>query len=183
MHSRDAAGVRDVRVEDDGSLTIQAPMSPRIRLYAESEASFFAKREEWRVTFPLDEAGDVVGLVLDWNGREQRYARVGGRIPPSPVVAGNAVSPVSAEDVARYAGTYLLEIGGRTHELRIFGKANGLMAEPQGQGVTPLVPEGEHAFVFVVNPGIRLVFSLKNGRAESVTLHQGGGTWSGARMR
>jgi CubicO group peptidase (beta-lactamase class C family) len=172
-----------VRIEDDGFLTIQAPMSPRIRLYAESDTSFFAKREEWRVTFSVDEAGVVVGLVLDWNGREQRYARVGSQIPPSPVVAGNAFSPVSTEEVARYAGTYLLEIGGRKHELRIFGGDDGLMAEPQGQGVTPLVSEGEHAFVFVVNPGIRLVFSLENGRADSVTLHQGGGTWSGARIR
>lgn len=172
-----------VRIEEDGHLTVQAPMAPRVRLYPRSDRSFFTKREEWEVTFQTDEAGEVVALVLDWNGRETRFARAGDEVPLPSVVAGNAIPPVSLEEIRLYAGTYLMVIGDREHELRISGQDGRLMAEPQGQGVTPLIPEGEHGFVFAVNPGVRLVFTLDGGRAERVTVHQGGSSWSGERIR
>lgn len=139
-------------------------------LHAESDSSFFAKREEWRVTFHTNEDGNVTELVLDSKGTRNRFARGQEDVPPPAMVAGNV--PVSMEDIARYVGTYDLQIGGRALRYRVFGEDGRLMSQ-LGQTVSPLVRIGEHEFVVVVNPTIRVVFNVENGQAESVTLHQG----------
>lgn len=123
-----------VRLEEDGYLTIQTPGNVRFRLYPESDTSFFLKRTPWRIRFLKDDAGEVIGLALNIEGTERRARKVasdetsaggpaaeaapdGGGNPdpeadlpdapdPEPEVLG---LPLTAEDLARYEGTYTLE--------------------------------------------------------------------------
>ena len=73
-------------------------------------------------------------------------------------------------------------MGDRTVEYRVFGEDGRLMSQ-LGQAVSRLVPIGQHEFVVVVDPSIRVVFTVENGQAEAVTLHQGLRSDSGDRRR
>jgi CubicO group peptidase (beta-lactamase class C family) len=89
--------------------------------------------------------------------------------------------PLTAAEIARYVGTYVVQAGSRTLELRVFGEAGQLKAQPAGQNATELRHQGNHAFIAVANDGIRLVFAVVRDHAESVTLHQGGRAFPGTR--
>ena len=175
-----------VRLESDGALTFQVPGNVRFRLYAESETKFFTKRASWRVTFNKAIVGDeIVGLDADLEGTPRSGKKVSSGGPPPRVVAGNVVieQPIASADIARYEGTYALEAPTTTLDLRVFGENGQLKVHPAGQNVTRLLSVGNHQFVLDADNRIRLVFTLVDGRAESVTLHQGGGAYSGKRKR
>lgn len=82
--------------------------------------------------------------------------------------------PLPAESIARYEGTYALQVGERTLDLRVFGENGKLMAQATGQRVSRLRWQGGDTFLHGSDDGIRLVFTVENGRASMVTLHQGG---------
>ncbi|NIQ54181.1 MAG: hypothetical protein GWN71_12555, partial [Gammaproteobacteria bacterium] len=108
-------------MEDEGWLTMQAPGNVRFRMHAESDTSFFLKRTPWRFWFTRDEAGAVVGMVADLEGSERSGPKVSDDGPPPRVVAGNARPeaedlPMTAEEMAPYEGTFVLEAGPRTLE-------------------------------------------------------------------
>lgn len=173
-----------VRLEEEGYLTMQAPGNVRFRMYAESDTSFFVKRTPWRFAFRRDESGEVVEVALDLEGNRRTARRVGDEGPAPAVVAGNArppAPPMPAEEIAPYEGTYLIEVGGQTRELRVFGEDGGLVAEPAGQGPMYLQRTGDHEFTLAADSDIRLVFTVEGDRAESVTIHQGGRTMTGER--
>lgn len=88
-----------------------------------------------------------------------------------------------AAEIARYEGTYGLQAGGRTLDLRVFADGGELKVEPAGQGVTGLLARGTHEFVLAADPAIRLVFDVTDGRATRVTLYQGGGVFQGSRKQ
>jgi CubicO group peptidase (beta-lactamase class C family) len=94
---RDASGNSlFVRLEDGGFLTSQGEGRVRDPMYAESETAFFLKRIPWRMTFQVNEFGEVGGMVLAANGREIVAQRVGEDIPDPEVVAGNTESSASS---------------------------------------------------------------------------------------
>lgn len=78
-----------VRLEDEGYLTLQVPGDPRLRLYSESEASFFAKRHPWRITFDLTEEGEVLRVTSEYLDGVISGPKVGNDVPPPRTVAGN----------------------------------------------------------------------------------------------
>lgn len=78
-----------VRLEDEGYLTTQTPGNARVRLYPESERSFFAKRHPWRITFEVSEAGEAVGVTSEYLGEVHSGPKVSGEVPPPRTVAGN----------------------------------------------------------------------------------------------
>lgn len=90
--------------------------------------------------------------------------------------------PLDADDSARYEGTYLLSLGEQTLELRVFVDDGRLMAQAEGQGANRLRYQGDHEFVPTFDDNVRLVFTVENGRAASVTLHQGGAVVTGERQ-
>ena len=99
---RDASGNSlFVRLEDGGFLTSQGEGRVRDPMYAESETAFFLKRIPWRITFQVNEAGEVGGMVLAANGREIVAQRVGEGLPDPRVVAGNAESSASSGNPVR----------------------------------------------------------------------------------
>jgi CubicO group peptidase (beta-lactamase class C family) len=170
-----------IGVDDDGFLTAQVPNEVRVRLYAEADSSFFAKREEWHVTFHGDADGGGAELALRVRGIEvPRFQKTDDEAPLPAVLAGN--TRLSDADIARYEGTYDLRIGGQTLEYRVFGEDGRLMSR-LGRTQSQLIPVGDHEFLVAVNAAIRVVFSLESGRAEQVTLHQGPRSDTGARRR
>ncbi|MBW3661188.1 MAG: beta-lactamase family protein [Gemmatimonadetes bacterium] len=60
-----------VRLEDYGYLTIRVPGNVRFRMYPESDSSFYLKRTPWRVRFTRDDAGEVIGIVLNVGGQDR----------------------------------------------------------------------------------------------------------------
>jgi serine-type D-Ala-D-Ala carboxypeptidase/endopeptidase len=175
-----------IRLEKDDTLTFQAPNNVRFQLYAESETKFFTKRAPWRVTFNKAIVGDeIVGLDADLEGTPRSGKKVSSGGPPPRVVAGNAVPelPVTAEDIARYQGTYAIEAPTSTLDLRVFGENGQLKVHPANQNISRLLPVGNHQFVLDADKRIRLVFTVVGDRAESVTLHQAGGAYPGKRKQ
>ena len=57
-----------VKLNTDGTLTVQAPGSARFRLRAGSDATFLTSRTPWRLTFTKDETGNVVRVVANLEG-------------------------------------------------------------------------------------------------------------------
>lgn len=172
-----------VRLEPEGWLTVQTPDNVRFRMYAESDSSFFLKRTPWRFTFTKDETGAVAGLVADLEGRERRARRTGESGAPPAVVAGNAALdlPLTAEEMARYVGTYLVRVNDRDVELRVFLEDGRLMGQPGGDSPSRLMYQGEHQFVPEVALDFRLEFTLENGLAREVELDDDGDVYRGTR--
>ena len=155
-------------------------------LYAESDSTFFTMREEWSLVFRENEEEVVTEFVLaihtPGSERDISFARIGERAPTPAVVAGNEIPPVSAEDIARYEGTYDLELDGQTLEYAVFGDDGRLMSR-LGRTTAQLVPLGDHEFMVTVDPNIRVVFAIQNERAVSVTVSAGPRSDSGTRRR
>lgn len=172
-----------VRLEDEGYLTVQMPRNVRFRMYAESDSTFFLKRTPWRLRFTRNGDGAVAGVVVDMEGTERSARRVGDPAPPPPVVAGNAALdlPLAPEQMALYGGTYVVQVGERTQELRVFVQDGQLMGQPQGETPRRLLRQGNHEFQPAGALEFRIVFTLENGRAEGVTLTSGERTFSGRR--
>lgn len=174
-----------VRSEGGGVLTLQTPGNVRFRMYAESDSSFFLKRAPWRVVFTRDRSGEVSGLDLIVNGATRSHPRISDQAPPLGASPAAEVLDLllSAEDLARYEGTYLLEIGPRTLELRLFGEDGQLLSQAAGQTVSRLRWQGDHVFAPEFDDTVRLVFTVEDDRAQRVTLYQGGGVFTGERRR
>ena len=89
--------------------------------------------------------------------------------------------PLTAKDMSRYEGIYALHANGGTLTLRVFPEDEKLNAELVGQGITPLLYQGDDEFIAVVDHDIRLDFAIENGRAESVAFHMGDQVFQGKR--
>ncbi|HYR10595.1 MAG TPA: serine hydrolase [Longimicrobium sp.] len=166
-----------MKLEDDGTMTVRTPGNVRFRMYADSDSTFFLKRTPLRMRFTRDASGAVTGVVMNTSGTERPARRVSDR------TAAPAVQdlPLTAEEMARYEGTYTLQLGERSLDLRVFVQDGRLMAQATGQGAFGLRHQGEHVFIPAFDDDVRLVFTVENGRATSTTLHQGGAVATGAR--
>jgi CubicO group peptidase (beta-lactamase class C family) len=204
-YTREPRGSAVVRLEDDGTMTLRAGGNVRFRMYADSDSTFFLKRAPWRIRFTRDASGAVSGFVLDAGGEQQTWSRASdatttpsagtapaaapaappappAATPAAPAAPGSGAVTLAAEERARYVGTYLLSADGRQLELKIFDQGGQLMGEPAGQTPSPLRPQGNHVFIPELDDDLRLVFTVQDGRATSVTLHQGGREIPGPRV-
>lgn len=80
--------------------------------------------------------------------------------------------PVAAEDVARYEGTYTWGVGQSTREARIFGE-DGTLKMQMGRQAIQLLAQGGDAFIPAADQDTRIVFAVRDGRAEGFTIHEG----------
>jgi D-alanyl-D-alanine-carboxypeptidase/D-alanyl-D-alanine-endopeptidase len=167
---------------EDGELRAQPEGQRSTRLVYQGDHAFIAAIDaDVRLVFH-PEGGRVDRVTLHDGDRAAPGERLEpGGSPPEPEAPDVLDLPVSAEDVARYEGTYLLEIGARTLPLRIFGRDGRLVSQARGQSEAPLRYQGDHTFVPDFDDNARLVFTVEDGRATSVTLHQGGGVFQGQR--
>ena len=171
-----------VRLEADGSLTLRVPRNVRFRMYADSDSTFFLKRAPWRVRFTKDASGRVSGLVLNMDEQDQAARRVSDltSLPSGPAPEARDL-PLTAEEMARYAGTYTLRPGQRTMEVRIFVEGGRLMSQATGQDAFRLHAQGGHVFVPDFDDEVRVVFTVQDGRATGMVLHQAGQQVPGTR--
>lgn len=175
-----------VRFEVEGWLTVQTPRNVRFRMYADSDTSFYLRRTPWRFTFQKDTLGNVTGFVADLGDTDVRAKKEQDTVPDPRVVAGNSIHrdlpPLTAEEMAVYEGRYAVRSDPRPMEVRVFVEDGQLMGQPAGDRSSRLVYQGDHAFIPVVETDLRLVFHVENGRAEGLTLYDGGRAFSGERL-
>jgi D-alanyl-D-alanine-carboxypeptidase/D-alanyl-D-alanine-endopeptidase len=188
VYGPDATQGIAVRLEEEGWLTMQAPGNVRFRMYADSDTSFYVRRTPWRFTFQKDADGAVSGVVADLEGTERRAQKLSAATPDPRALAGNPVvrddlPPLTPEEMARYEGEYSIDMSSGAMTVRVFVQDGALMGQPAGQRSTRLLHQGDHTFIVAADTDDRLVFVLENGRAERVTLHEGGRTSSGVRLK
>lgn len=169
-----------VRLEEEGNLTLQTPPNVRFPMYSASDSAFFLKRKPLQIFFTRDDDGAVTGLEVSMQGRRFEVPKVSDETPDPAVAAGNAaaIGPPPG-GVAPYTGRYTIRIGERDLPVRIYTEDGTLMVE---QGASSrLIRVGEHEFAVEIDPDIRLKFGIRNGRAETITLHRGGRATEGTR--
>jgi len=76
-----------IRLEEERFLTAQTPGNARVRLYPESQTAFVAKRQPWRITFSLSEAGEPVGLSSEYLGTINQGPKTADAMPSPREVA------------------------------------------------------------------------------------------------
>ena len=80
-----------------------------------------------------------------------------------------------------YAGVYDLALGASRRAFTV-SETNGVLSgQLEGQRPTVMIPVGDHTFAADVDPGLRLVFRLVDGKPVSMLLSQGGGQFEGKR--
>lgn len=84
--------------------------------------------------------------------------------------------PLTADDVARYEGTYLVGTGQGATEVRVTAKDGQLNVRVGGGRTSRFRYQGDHVFIPDFDHTVRLVFGVENGRAQSVSIHQAGKT-------
>ena len=85
---------------------------------------------------------------------------------------------LSAEELAQFEGTY--DIG--PMNLRIFASEGDLYAQGDGQPAFRLLAQGGGVFLATFDPSVRIVFSIDDGQATELTLHQAGQIFTGSRL-
>lgn len=77
--------------------------------------------------------------------------------------------PLSAEQRTPYVGSY--DLG--PIEVRVFEDGGRLMLQPSGQTAARLLYQGADVFLADVSDGVRVEFTVQEGRATQLALHQG----------
>jgi D-alanyl-D-alanine-carboxypeptidase/D-alanyl-D-alanine-endopeptidase len=121
--------------------------------------------------------GRRAGVVVLANARDFSHD-LGTRL-----LTGDLHPVLTTAELRTYEGTYLLDMGGRTVELRVWVAGERLMSELGGRTVSQLLPADEHEFTVAVNPTIRQIFTVRDGRAISVSMVQRGQAVVGQRKQ
>ncbi len=148
---------------------VQATGQPPIEVKAQSETHFVAESINGAVTFGRNADGEVDHLILSQGGGERRAERLGDD------AAGIEAFPdeveLAAELLDRYPGRYQLA---PQFVLTVTRTEDGLQLQATGQPSFPLFAESETQFFLKAVPA-KVTFVLgDDGRAASLTLHQGG---------
>jgi hypothetical protein len=102
--------------------------------------------------------------------------------PEAPATAPAQAQTADA-GLGMYEGSYALEGPGRVIDVRVWvdtqGRLNGELVASGQQ--TILSPSGEHRFLHAMRDDIWLLFTVENGRATRLTMHQAGREISGPR--
>jgi hypothetical protein len=103
---------------------------------------------------------------------------------PAPVTA-TVQAPAQAAGLSMYEGTYALQVPSGVLDVRVYLDQEGqLNAELVGRGQqTVLRPSTAHKFLHGTRDDVWLLFTVENGRATSLTMHQAGREVSGARSK
>lgn len=91
--------------------------------------------------------------------------------------------PLSDAEIRRYAGRFVLQVGGDAVPIRFFAEDGHLYAQVEGQSANRFRYQGDDEFVPVFDDNVRIVFEGEGPRADAVTLYQGGGEFRGEREK
>lgn len=89
--------------------------------------------------------------------------------------------PLTAKEISRYEGAYTIPMKSRTLEVEVLGEGKHLIMRIAGVGESLLLYQGDHTFIPAEDDDLRLVFSIENGRAEEVVLHNDNQAFEGKR--
>lgn len=87
---------------------------------------------------------------------------------------------LAAEQLAVYEGVYEL---GPDFELTVTVREGQLFSQATGQGEIRLRAQGDHVFIPTFDDEVRVVFTVEDGRATALMLHQGGREIEAPRIR
>ncbi len=164
----DFAGVKRTITLEDGKLYAQREGSEKFALVpvAKDELAYERSFSKWK--FALADGGALESVTFTSRGQPlQQGKRVAEAPAPRPEVA------LDEAVLDRYVGVYELQPGFR---LTVTREGAQLMVQATGQQNFPVYAESETRFFYKVVDAA-LVFTPgagDGGRAESVTLHQGG---------
>jgi CubicO group peptidase (beta-lactamase class C family) len=138
------------------------------------------QRGQTTIRFRRDAAGTVIGLDLS------SPALRGAHFPlRSGAVANASPAPAQAArvELGIYEGTCALQAPNRVLDVRVWLDAEGrLNGELVGTGQqTAFRPSTEHRFLHAARDDIWFLFTVENGRATGLTMHQGDREISGPR--
>ena len=103
--------------------------------------------------------------------------------PGAPATDAPAQTRTANAGLGIYEGTYALQAPDRVLDVRVWVDAQGrLNAEMIGSGQqTAFRPSGEHRFLHATRDDIWFLFTVENGRATGLAMHQAGREISGPR--
>jgi hypothetical protein len=103
--------------------------------------------------------------------------------PVAPAQAQAAPAPTASVGLGIYEGTYALQAPNRGLDVRVWVDAQGALAgELVASGEqTTFRPGGEHRFLHATRDDIWFLFTVENGRATGMTMHQAGREITGPR--
>lgn len=103
--------------------------------------------------------------------------------PEAPAPVAPAQTQAASAGPAIYEGTYALQAPNRVLDVRVWvdaqGRLNGELVDSGQQ--TTFRPSGEHRFLHATRDDIWFLFTVQDGRATGMTMHQAGREISGPR--
>jgi CubicO group peptidase (beta-lactamase class C family) len=136
--------------------------------------------------FPLDTLSVVVlaNTVTQLTGRvASNIARAALGAPLSAGPPPLADLPATAEERARFAGTYGLKMpNGQVRMFRVFERDGKLISQAEGQGEIPLLYQGNNVFGASFDRSVRITFAPGT-PSPKLTLVQGGATIDAPRVQ
>jgi hypothetical protein len=148
-------------------LTGQGPLE----IFPETNADFFARAVDARISFKLDSGGRANALVLHQMGREQLAARVDEKAAIEEQWFGHREKAVDPAIFKNYIGQYQLAPGAI---ITMMVKDNHLFTQLTGQPAFEVFPESERVFFLKVVDAQLMFESDGKGPASAVTLRQNG---------
>ncbi|ATC33853.1 serine hydrolase [Caulobacter vibrioides] len=150
-----------------GQLTGQ----PTVELFAESPTTFFLKVVDAQLTFAVDAEGRGTAVTLHQNGQNTTAPRLaeGAEAPAPPRPA--KVAALSVAELDALTGRYALAPG---FVVTVTRKGQSLFAQLTGQPEFEVFPESTTRVVWTVVPAAASFTLGPDGKAVSLTLHQGG---------
>ncbi len=150
-----------------GQLTGQ----PAVEIFAESPTTFFLKVVDAQLTFTVDAEGRGTAVTLHQNGQNTTAQRLADGAEPPPPPRPAKVATLSSAELDALAGRYALAPG---VAITVTRKDQSLFAQITGQPAFEVFPESPTKVVWTVVPA-NATFTLgPDGKATSLTLHQGG---------
>lgn len=146
---------------------MQATGQPKVEVFAMSETVFFPKVVDAELEFSVDETGRANGLTLRQGGGVMKAKRI--EAPPQAPERKSIT--VDAKILEGYTGKYQLGPG---FVLTVTREEGRLFAQATGQGKAEIFAETETEFFYRIVEASITFSQGADGRADKLTLHQGG---------
>lgn len=144
---------------------------PAVEIFAESPTTFFLKVVDAQLTFTVDAEGRGTAVTLHQNGQNTTAQRLAEGAEPPPPPRPAKVAALSPAELDALTGRYGLAPG---VVITVTRKDQSLFAQLTGQPIVEVFPESPTKVVWTVVPA-NATFTLgPDGKATSLTLHQGG---------
>lgn len=159
-------------IRRDGERMIgQLTGQPSVEIFAESPTTFFLKVVDAQLTFTVDGEGRGTAVTLHQNGQNTTAQRLADGAEPPPPPRPAKVAALSVAELDALTGRYALAPG---FIVAVTRKGQSLFAQLTGQPEFEVFPESATRVVWAVVPAAASFTLGPDGKAVSLTLHQGG---------